>query len=66
MELWLHVIPLPTWIEIFPYWRSLHERMPPLSLFSASLVVAAPQLPEAASPIVAPTQRSETSFVAAC
>jgi len=43
------VIPLPTWLEISTYWKSLHDRMPPLGLLLTSLVVAAPQLPEAAS-----------------
>jgi len=62
----MHVIPLPTWLEISPYWRSLHEWMLPLSLLSTSPVVAAPQPPEAASPIVAPPQLSETSSGATC
>ena len=25
LEVWLHVIPQPTWLEVSPYWRSLHE-----------------------------------------
>jgi len=49
----MHVIPLPTWLKISSYWRSLHEWMPPLGLLSDSLFVAAPQPPEATSPIVA-------------
>jgi len=48
------------------YWRSLHEWIPPLSLLLASPVVAAPQPPEATSPIMAPPQLSETSFGATC
>ncbi len=62
----MHVIPLPTWLEISPYWKSLHEWMPPLDLLSTSLVVATPQPPEATSPIVAPPQFSKTSSGAAC
>lgn len=62
----MHVIPLPIWLEISPYWRSLHEWMPPLGLLSTSPVVATPQPSEVASPIVAPPQFSETSSRAAC
>lgn len=47
--LWLHVIPLLTWLKIPPYWRSLHERMPPLSLLSTYPIVAPPQLSETSS-----------------
>jgi len=62
----MHVIPLPTWLEISPYWRSLHEWMLPLDILSASLVVAAPQPSKVASAIVAPLQLSETSSSTAC
>ena len=54
LEVCHHVIPLPTWLEISPYWRSLHKWMRPLNLLLASPVVVAPQPPKAASPIVAP------------
>jgi len=66
LEVWLHVIPLPTWLEVSPYWRSLHEWMSLLDLLLASLVVATPQPPEVAAPIMAPPQSSETSPRAAC
>ena len=42
LEVWLYVLPLPTWLKIYPYWRSLLESMYPLSLLSASLILAAP------------------------
>jgi len=38
------VISLPPWLEISPYWRSLHDWMLPLGLLSASPIVVAPQL----------------------
>ena len=66
LEVCLHVILLPTWLEISPYWRSLHEWMPPLGLLSTSPVVVAPKPPEVASPIVDPSQLSETSSKATC
>ena len=25
LEVWLHAIPQPTWLEVSPYWRSLDE-----------------------------------------
>jgi len=25
LEVWLHVIRQPTWLEFYPYWRSMHE-----------------------------------------
>ena len=62
----MHVIPLPSWLEISLYKRYLHECMPPLSLLSASLIMVAPQPLEATSPIVAPPQLSKTSFGTAC
>ena len=40
------MIPLPTWLKIPPYLRSLDEWMTPLGLLSASPIVVAPQLYE--------------------
>ena len=40
------MIPMPTSLEISPYWRSLHDWMPPLSLLSTSPIMADPQLSE--------------------
>ena len=49
LEAWLHVLPLPIWLEISPSWRSLLEWMLPLGILSASLIVVSPQLFETAS-----------------
>lgn len=38
-EVWLHVLPLPTSLNISPYWWSLLERMSPLGLLSISWIV---------------------------
>ena len=48
LEVWL--LPLPIWLEISPSWRSFLEWTLPLSLLSASPIVAAtPQPSETAS-----------------
>ena len=52
LKVWLDVIPLPTWLEISPYWRSLYEWMPPPGPLLASPIVAPPQLPETSSGVV--------------
>jgi len=51
LEVWLHVLPLPTWLKIFPYWTSLLESTYPLILLSASAIMVAPQLAEATSEV---------------
>ena len=53
LEVWLHVLPLPIYIEISPSWRSLLEWKIPLDVLFASPILAGPQ-------------RSETASKAAC